>query len=252
MVLLVPLSGLVTAALKYCFQMLRPVHIKDKIELIEGYGMPSGHSMSAIVFWGYLCYVIKKKWFVILSIFLIIGISISRIYRNSHYPSQIAVGLVIGIILLWLCIRFKDKILFIAHKLSLQKAWVISSILPLFFIGLTTVLVLTKYNGSGMEDIKGVFSNAGLLFGFSISLYLMNRKDSLNSKVSIPKQLVKIAIIIVSFLLVVYVNKYASKAYNLSMLIGSLSVLIVNYFTALWFCYYGPRLLAKLNLFCID
>lgn len=248
MVLLVPLSGLVTAVLKYCFQMPRPVQVSDKAELIEGYGMPSGHSMSAVVFWGYLCYVIKKKWFVIISVFLIIGISISRVYRSSHYPSQIVIGLLIGIILLWLCIHFEDRIFSLAHKLSVQKAWIISSILPLFFIGLTAVLMITKYDGSGMDDIKGVFSNAGLLFGFSIGLYLMNRKDCLNAKVSIQKQLVKIVIILISFFLVAYVNKYAEKAYDLSLLIGSLSVLTVNYFTALWFCYYGPRLLVKLNL----
>ncbi len=72
---------------------------------------------------------------------MILGISISRIYRDSHFPSQIVAGILIGIPILWLCIRFKDKIALFMHKLSLGKAWVLSGILPLIFIALTIIMM---------------------------------------------------------------------------------------------------------------
>lgn len=249
MAILLPLSGLVTAGLKYGIQMPRPYHIHENTDLIEGYGMPSGHSMSAVVFWGYLSHLLKKTWFTVLSVIMIIGISISRIYRDSHFPSQIIAGFLIAILILWLCIRFQDRIAMFMHKLSLGKAWVISGILPLTFVALTIIMMFTGYDGSGLEDIESVFSSAGLLFGFSIGLYLMNRKGTLESKVSLGKQIVKILIIVISFFLVGFVTGYASKAYDINVWIGSPTVLIVNYFTALWFCYYGPLLLTKFNLF---
>jgi membrane-associated phospholipid phosphatase len=252
MAVLLPLCGLITAGLKYGLQLPRPYHISEKIDLIEGYGMPSGHAMSAVVFWGYLCHVFNRKWFAILSVLLIIGIGVARVYCNSHYPSQIAAGFLIGIMILWCCIRYMDRIAAVMRMLSRQKAWIISGILPVFFIGLTAVLMIARFDGSGMEDVTGVFSNAGLLFGFSVGLYLMSRKGVLDSKAPLIRQILKLLIMILSFGLVGYANHYAEKAYGLNLIAGSSTVLIVNYLSALWFCYYGPLILTKLNLFRLE
>lgn len=91
--------------LKSLFQRERPLN-----KLIEenGYSFPSGHSFVAVAFYGFLIYLIctsrlQKKYKVIISVLLtllIFLIGISRIYLGVHYPSDVAAGLIGGLVFL--------------------------------------------------------------------------------------------------------------------------------------------------------
>ena len=64
---------------------------------ISGFGFPSGHTMSALAFYGFIIYLIYKKCknkklkilSIILLTILIILIGVSRIYLGAHYASDV-------------------------------------------------------------------------------------------------------------------------------------------------------------------
>ena len=89
--------------LKLTFKRERPLDIM----LVEetGYSFPSGHTMIAIIFYGYIMYLITKSKYskkikiitnTILSI-LIILIGVSRIYLGVHYATDVIASYLIGI-----------------------------------------------------------------------------------------------------------------------------------------------------------
>ena len=79
---------------------------------VETLSYPSGHAMSAMAFYGFVIYLFSrfkiniflKTLIIILLIFIILNIGISRIYLGVHYPSDIAGGYIAGFIWVVFCI----------------------------------------------------------------------------------------------------------------------------------------------------
>ncbi len=89
---------------------------------------PSGHSMAAMAFYGFLVYltlslVPTKRLKAVISIFLILlilCIGTSRIYLGVHYPSDVAAGFVGGLIWVTLCIIIFDTFSFIRKRKTVK------------------------------------------------------------------------------------------------------------------------------------
>ncbi len=96
--------------LKEIFQTPRP---DNPLIPIEGYGFPSGHAMSAVIFYSLLILLFYKKikhkfakiTFIVVSILIILLVGLSRIILNVHSVYDILGGYVIG--LLWLFLVYK-------------------------------------------------------------------------------------------------------------------------------------------------
>lgn len=101
--------------LKLIFKRERPIDLM----LVEesGYSFPSGHTMVATIFYGFIIYLINKsninkKIKVLLNItltLLIILIGISRIYLGVHYATDVIASYLIGISYLIIFTHFIDK-----------------------------------------------------------------------------------------------------------------------------------------------
>lgn len=83
----------------------------------SGYSFPSGHAMVSMGFYGFLIYLsyknirnkkIKYPLIIFLSI-LILLIGISRIYLGVHYATDVIGGFIIGIVYLFIYIKFAYK-----------------------------------------------------------------------------------------------------------------------------------------------
>ena len=70
--------------------------------LETGFGFPSQHTASYVVFWGLLVVYTKNKLLKILGIFMILTIGISRVYLGEHWTIDVIGGYVIGFTVLWL------------------------------------------------------------------------------------------------------------------------------------------------------
>lgn len=98
----------ITHLIKNTVERYRPSHneeIKNKLHFVNDYkgatfGFVSSHAanmMSLAVFLGYFLYG-KVKHYAPLALFLVLVISLSRIYLGVHYPSDILGGLLVGFV----------------------------------------------------------------------------------------------------------------------------------------------------------
>lgn len=100
--------------LKTTLQRERPM-IDPSIGAL-GYSLPSGHAMGAMIFYGFITYLLvyssqkarMKIIFSLISILFILGIGLSRIYLKAHYASDVIAGYLAGGCWLSAC-------LFVAH-----------------------------------------------------------------------------------------------------------------------------------------
>lgn len=104
--LLATLSNIV---LKRVFNRARPS--LDHLVEVNTLSYPSGHSMSAMAFYGFLIFLCLRyrmaRWlrFLLVSILviLILSVGLSRIYLGVHYPTDVAGGFVGGLIWVAFC-----------------------------------------------------------------------------------------------------------------------------------------------------
>ena len=96
-------AWLLNTILKELFHRARP----DIVHLVQagGYSYPSGHAMVATAFYGVIGYILwlnlrnrsKPSWYiVVITLVLIIGIGISRIYLGVHFASDVIAGYIVG------------------------------------------------------------------------------------------------------------------------------------------------------------
>ncbi|MGI6752254.1 MAG: phosphatase PAP2 family protein [Anaerovoracaceae bacterium] len=115
------LSTLIYHMLKTLIKRPRP-QLMSHLIIEQGYGFPSGHTMTSIVFFGIMIYLLrlhygKKEKKICLTIttaslsILIFLIPLSRIYLGVHYPSDILAGMALGVSLLFVMIEVHKKIL---------------------------------------------------------------------------------------------------------------------------------------------
>jgi len=108
----VPILGIIVTIVSYVlklfFQHERPSLYLQKINwegaisvlgynTISGYhSFPSGHSMAAWALFTLMAAMIRKTWFSILSLFLAVSVSISRVYLGAHFLQDVVAGAMVG------------------------------------------------------------------------------------------------------------------------------------------------------------
>lgn len=101
--------------LKPIFGRSRPIGIN----LIEetSYSFPSGHSLTAMAFYGFIIYLIYKsnlkykKVYMILLVLLILSIGLSRVYLGVHYITDVLGGFTFSLFYLIIFIELSKKYL---------------------------------------------------------------------------------------------------------------------------------------------
>lgn len=132
-------SGLNTL-FKFAFHLPRPYWVNTDVQALASetsFGVPSGHAQNAISIWGMVGTYFRKGWVWAISIFFILGISLSRLYLAVHYPLDTVLGLLIGFLLLWAVNRTWASVSAWAKEQSLPKLIFVSMAgsLTLLFLG---------------------------------------------------------------------------------------------------------------------
>ena len=149
-------SVLVNCVVKDIFKFKRPIGEEGirtlREETATGYSFPSGHTQGAASFYGSMAIYMKKKAMYIIATIMIVLIGFSRLYLGVHYPKDVIVGAILGVLTAWICyklyIRIENKML-------------------LYLI--TFVLFLPALTFAHSADfIKGL----GTYFGFLIGMFV--------------------------------------------------------------------------------
>jgi len=79
-------------------------------ETATGYSFPSGHTQNMATYGTAFALKIKKHWFSIVMASLILVVAFSRMYLGAHYPSDVIVGVILGIVFSVLGNYLYDKV----------------------------------------------------------------------------------------------------------------------------------------------
>ena len=126
-------------------------------------GLPSGHTQSAVVVWGYLAYCFKKKPLWLLAGFLILAIPLSRIYLGAHFPTDLLGGYLLGALVLFLFLRLD----FVLESWFTQKGILCQLCVSM---GLPVLLILFVPSGN-----EGLLTALGALMGVATGVVLERR-----------------------------------------------------------------------------
>lgn len=115
MIIFLLFNGMINTVLKVAFHGPRPYWYARDVKALgsaaNSFGAPSGHAQNSVVVWGTLAEQIKHRWAWILATLLMFLIGVSRIYLALHFPHDVLLGWVFGIIMLWLFMHLEKPIL---------------------------------------------------------------------------------------------------------------------------------------------
>lgn len=119
----------------------------DPFDIVaQGYSFPSGHSTSAVALYTGIAYKTRYKWARILCYILPILVGLSRVCLGCHYPTDVLLGWVLGILTIVASIELQKVI---------KKKW-------LFYL----VLFVTAVPGVFYCQTADYYTGLGMMIGF--------------------------------------------------------------------------------------
>ncbi len=127
------LSTYVNIGLKDLFAHPRPSEWDPTVKLYDagGYGLPSGHSQSAVVVWGSIATAFRETWLWVVAILLMVLIGFSRIYLGVHFPTDVLGGWAVGVIFLAAYLVLEPRIEARLKRTGLAVQLVLAVVAPL-------------------------------------------------------------------------------------------------------------------------
>ncbi|MBN1882228.1 MAG: phosphatase PAP2 family protein [Deltaproteobacteria bacterium] len=126
-----------------------------------GYSFPSGHAQGSTTFWGVVAWELKKTWFWVLALFLMVAVGISRLYLGVHWPIDVVGGWLIGAVILGVYFLYDAKV---DHSRSFLNMWGLIVLVIVVGVGLFLI------HPAG--QIVGVF--VGMTIGYLLEEKLVN------------------------------------------------------------------------------
>lgn len=251
--LMVSLSGLLAESIKVVIGMPRPFHIRANRTIIESFGMPSGHALSAVTFWGWLMQVFKKRYVKIIGVIMILGIALSRIYNDSHFLSQVLVGLVLGLFILLVYVFKYDALYKGFKKCSVFKKHLLMIVLPVVLVPMATVGFYANGGVNGFENLLETIRLGGLFYGFVLGLnYAGAMEKSFVSGSTFLKTGVKIAVALLVLMVYGMLIAVFENIVSINGPMGVSCILLWNIFYGLFITYFVPMLFVKMKLMKVE
>lgn len=140
----------------------RPFEVDPAVGIIdeEGFGMPSNHAQASTMIFGVIAHHLKKPWGWAAMVLITFLVGISRIYLGVHFPLQVVVGWVLGVLFLVGYINFLDQI----------EAWIIGRSLVQHLV-MSTVIALV---GSFIMPRPDIIATLAVLWGLWCGLACLN------------------------------------------------------------------------------
>jgi len=171
------LTDVPASYLKQLFHQPRPYWIGGVRTLSEetSYGIPSSHASNTLAVWGLIASRVKKAWLWIFAILLLLLIGISRLYLGVHFPQDVLGGWLLGLVVLFLFIKYESRFLAWWEQKSLETRILLGLVFSvvLILVGLLVVWAISvtpdppawaSFATEG-RDLSHYFTLGGFLFG---------------------------------------------------------------------------------------
>lgn len=182
-------TDIVGMAFKHLFHQPRPYWVGD-VQHVGGeetsYGIPSTHASDSLSVWAYLAYQVRKPWLWITSIIIILMISLSRLYLGVHFPHDVVFGWLIGLVVLFLFVRFERRATnwLQSHSTTYQIGFGFAVSILFIIIGLLVSFIIAgtpdpeswAHYATEARSLTSYFTLAGALFGAVAGYVMMKSK----------------------------------------------------------------------------
>ena len=165
-----------------------------------GYSFPSGHTQGATCSFGGIARMTKRTWLRWAMAGLIVLIGFSRMYLGAHYPSDVGVGLLVGLavvlILYPILQRAKDNVRvmygFLGVMLLLSLGYLLFVRFVKFPADAYEIDVNTK-TSNYVNALKNAWSLLGSLLGM-IAAFTVDQKTKFSEQAPLPGQICKVVL----------------------------------------------------------
>ncbi len=195
--------------LKAIFKAPRPFTVIDEIKgkrlsTATGYSFPSGHTTGAASLYSSLAFALKKRIVSILCAIIILLVGLSRLYLGVHWPLDVEVGLILGILLSMFVYPIFETI-----SKSTEKKFKISLIIgistTIIALLLSILLQANKIDSTAFSDLmKTLAFSAGGFLGIAYE----TKKINFNVTGSRLQKILRIVIVILGMLLIQFGLSY--------------------------------------------
>lgn len=129
----------------------RPYWVSAQVKALSAessFGIPSGHSQSAVGVWGMLASYIGKSWAWVVAIVIAFLIGFSRMYLGVHFGGDVLLGWLLGALILFSVLRLWDSVGNWVTKKSLaqQAALAFAASLTMILLGAFFIYGLRDYS----------------------------------------------------------------------------------------------------------
>ncbi len=156
------LSVYANTGLKDLFAHPRPFELDPMVQLHDAgpelYGLPSGHSLSAVVVWGTIAAGFRKTWLWVVAILLMVLIGFSRVYLGVHFPTDVLSGWAVGAIFLAAYLALEPRVTAWLKRAGLSVQLALAVAVPLALL----LLHPTKITASTMAVLMGMGAGVAL------------------------------------------------------------------------------------------
>ncbi|MFH2104461.1 MAG: phosphatase PAP2 family protein [Chloroflexota bacterium] len=183
-------SDCLNGGLKLVFHGPRPYWYSEAVKGLAAetsFGVPSGHSQTAVSIWGMVAVWLRKGWVWLLVVLVIFLIGFSRMYLGVHFPHDVLLGWSVGALLLllvvglwgrgaaWLRKRTAAQQVLVAFLVSL--AMILFVAIPYFWLttgGWQPPAAWAEFAGEAVT-MEGSLTTAGTLFGLAVGLVWLEK-----------------------------------------------------------------------------
>lgn len=254
-------TDIVATGFKQYLHQPRPYWIGEvkQMGIETSYGIPSSHASDSLSVWGYLAYHFRRGWFWFVAIALMALISFSRLYLGVHFPHDILGGWAIGMIVLFLVLKYQNDVASWLTKKGRGYQVGFSFVCSLLFIivGLVVRALIASAPdpeswsrfSSEARTLTHYFTLAGAFFGASAGYIMMKSSAPFQTAGSWLQKVGRYLVGIVGVLIAMYGLDilFSLMAADESAL-GYLLRYIRYGSTTFWAMFGAPWIFLKLNL----
>ncbi len=225
------------------------------------FGMPSGHSQAAMVAWGYLGLRTGRQGLIWAAGAVILLVAFSRVYLGVHFFSDVLAGLAVGALILWLVLRYEDRVLLWWRSLATGR-WVsyllVATLVPCLLITAWQygargdwVVPHTEWIGATSADpagssLAGLYTACGGLLGGVFGFTLLYRRGWYSAEGTVTARVARFALGISVVVLIMVLEE---------VLFGEptgMAAALLSFVTyagmAFWATYGAPRMFVRSGL----